>query len=412
MSAPRSPYTRAIWYEGMRLDPKINNVISERSEKRHNALRAKMAMGYSGKENPLLEKSIDNRIQDMINLIRKKYISEGTQYRPLDFAVIAQYFTMDVLTDVAFGEPFGYLKNDKDMYDYIKTIRGFMPVLELQTNSPLTNYIMSSRVVKALLAPTAKDLTGMGPVIRIAQEVVRERFGPNKIEREDMLGSFVRHGLTQQEAESESLLQIMAGADSTATAIRSTLLYIISHPRVYNKLQAEIDEAERNGAISNPITNNEAKNLPYLQAVIKEGLRIFPPLTGLMTKLVPPEGDTINGQFIPGGTEIGYNAWGTHHRKETFGEDAILFRPERWLEADPDQLRAMENSNELVFGSGRYKCLGHPVAHIELNKTFLQLLRTFDFQLADPIKPFSTRCNGIHIQQFMWVRVSERVKAK
>ena len=102
----------------------------------------------------------------MINLIRKKYISEGTQYRPLDFAVIAQYFTMDVLTDVAFGEPFGYLKNDKDMYDYIKTIRGFMPVLELQTNSPLTNYIMSSRVVKALLAPTAKDLTGMGPVIR------------------------------------------------------------------------------------------------------------------------------------------------------------------------------------------------------------------------------------------------------
>lgn len=200
----------------------------------------------------------------------------------------------------------------------------------------------------------------------------------------------------------------MAGADSTATAIRSTLLHIISNPRVYNTLQTEIDEADRRGSISRPITNTEAKGLPYLQACIKEGLRIFPPLTGLMTKLVPPEGDTLNGQFVHGGTEIGYNAWGTHHRKGTFGEDANLFRPERWLEADPEQLRVMENSNELVFGSGRYKCLGNPVAFIELNKTFLELLRVFDFQLADPIKPFSTRCNGIHIQQFMWVRVTER----
>ena len=123
-------------------------------------------MQYSGKENPLLEQSIDARVQDLINLISNKYVSKGSEYKQLDFAVIAQYFTMDVLTDVAFGEPFGYLANDEDMYEYIQTIRGFMPVLELQTNSPFTNMIMSSPLVKALLAPTAKDRTGMGPVIR------------------------------------------------------------------------------------------------------------------------------------------------------------------------------------------------------------------------------------------------------
>ena len=123
-------------------------------------------MQYSGKENPILEQSVDARVQDLVDLISKKYVSEGSEYRPLDFAVIAQYFTMDVLTDVAFGDPFGYLTNDKDMYEYIQTIRAFMPVLELQTNSPFTNWIMSSRLVKAILAPTAKDRTGMGPVIR------------------------------------------------------------------------------------------------------------------------------------------------------------------------------------------------------------------------------------------------------
>ena len=120
---------------------------------------------YSGKENPGLEKSIDDRIQDLISLIKCKYISTGTTLRTLDFAQVAQYFTMDVLTDVAFGAPFGYLNRDEDVHDYIKTIRAFMPVLELQTNHPIVNALMSSRIVKALLAPTAQDRTGMGKVI-------------------------------------------------------------------------------------------------------------------------------------------------------------------------------------------------------------------------------------------------------
>ena len=120
---------------------------------------------YSGKENPGLEQSVDDRCEDLVGLIRKKYISSKTVLRKLDFAQISQYFTMDVLTDVAFGAPFGYLAGDEDVHDYIKTIRAFMPVLELQTNHPTVNYLMGSRLVQALAAPTAKDRTGMGAVI-------------------------------------------------------------------------------------------------------------------------------------------------------------------------------------------------------------------------------------------------------
>lgn len=67
----------------------------------------------------------------------------------------------------------------------------------------------------------------------------------------------------------------------------------------------EIDEGIADGRISSPITDAEAKQLPYLQAIIKEGLRILPPVSGLMDKEVPPEGDTIDGYFVPGGTKIG-----------------------------------------------------------------------------------------------------------
>ena len=65
--------------------------------------------------------------------------------------------------------------------------------------------------------------------------------------------------------------------------------------------------AVKNGSISSPIQDSEARELPYLQACIKEGLRFFPPVTGLFDMVVPPEGDTFNGVFLPGGTEIGYH---------------------------------------------------------------------------------------------------------
>jgi hypothetical protein len=79
---------------------------------------------------------------------------------------------MDVLTNVAFGAPFGYLERDEDVHDYIKTIRAFMPVLELQTNHVTVNKLMSSSIIQALLAPTAEDRTGMGKVIRLAQSAL------------------------------------------------------------------------------------------------------------------------------------------------------------------------------------------------------------------------------------------------
>ncbi len=166
----------------------------------------------------------------------------------------------------------------------------------------------------------------------------------------------------------------MAGADSTATAIRSTFLHMITNPHVYSKLKAEVLEFERKGLISSPvITDAESKKLPYLQACIKEGLRIWPPLTGLMTKLAPPEGDTYKGIFIPGGTEMGYSPWGVHHNKKTYGDDADYFRPERWLDAEGEELHLMNRSVEVVFGSGRYGCLGKSVAWIELDKVFVQV---------------------------------------
>jgi cytochrome P450 len=141
------------------------------------------------------------------------------------------------------------------------------------------------------------------------------------------------------------------------------------HPRVTSKLRAEFTS----NPISSPIKDSEARELPYLQAIIKEGLRIFPPVVGLMSKEVPPGGDVINNKFVPGGTKIGFGALGIFRNQDMWGQDADQFRPERWIECSPEKLKEMDSTLELVFGWGKYQCLGKNLAMMELNKIFVEV---------------------------------------
>ena len=168
----------------------------------------------------------------------------------------------------------------------------------------------------------------------------------------------------------DTILPSLAGSDTTATAVRATLLHIVTNARVTSSLRAEIEAAKPSWPV---ITDAEAREMPYLQAVIKEGLRIWPPVVGLMAKEVPKGGDVFKGQYLPEGTHIGYCAWGIFRRTDIWGEDAQEYRPERWLEGTPDKLREMEGTLELVFGYGRWQCLGKNVALMELNKVFVEV---------------------------------------
>jgi hypothetical protein len=164
------------------------------------------------------------------------------------------------------------------------------------------------------------------------------------------------------------------------------MLFVMSNVQIYKSLQAEIDSFTPRDSI---ISDEEAKGLPYLQAVIKEGARMWPPATGLMSKLAPPEGDTFNGVFIPGGTEIGQCAWSIFRSKKIFGEDAAIFRPERWLQAEGEKLEVMERTLGLLWGFGKYSCLGKNIAIMELNKVFFVVS---DFLLTpDQIYPLGSR---------------------
>jgi cytochrome P450 len=303
-----------------------------------------------------------------VDLLERKYISTSTEFKPVDFARKAQYLTLDIIAAIAFGGEFGFLERDEDVFKYIETTEQTIPLMIMCASFPWISSLIASPLFKPLM-PKKTDTYGLGRIMGAARHFVAERFEADAKPRMDMLGSFVRHGLSQEDAETEMMVQILAGSDTTAGAIRAIFLHLLSNRQVLEKLLDEI----RTSNVSDPIQDAEARKMPYLQAVIKEGLRIWPPVTGLQSKYVPPGGVTLNGYFLPTGTKIGYCAFGLFLDEGLWGPDARVFRPDRFLEGSAEEIKRKESNIDMVFGTGRASCLGKSVAAIELNKVFVQV---------------------------------------
>lgn len=349
---------------------------------------------------------MDDRVIELVELIDREYVAKS---QSMDLARLVGFFTLDILTKVAFGHALGFLEKNKDLYDYHKSSAAFYPIMELSSNHPTILSILNSSMMRGA-QPKPTDKVGFGAIVGEAHAAVAERFKPDSKEVDDMLGSFIRRGLTQQECEVESLLQILAGADSTATALRSTMLFILTSPAACHKLQAEITDAVEKGLTTFPVVKQkEALALPYLQACIQEGLRMFMPLQGLAGRVAPsPDGETVNGIFFPAGTEVGVATYAVGHRQDIYGPDADTFRPDRWIDSDAKTISKWERVNEHVFGAGRSSCLGKPIAMMELSKAIFEFLRRYDFALVNPFQAMKVRSNSVVVQTDMYVRAWPR----
>jgi hypothetical protein len=99
---------------------------------------------------------------DFFNLLHDKYMSSESSFRPVDFARVTQYLVIDVISDIAFGEPFGFLAQDGDVHDYIKMQRALLPVFEWFSTLPSLNRLIRIPWISRLAMPTPDDKTGLG----------------------------------------------------------------------------------------------------------------------------------------------------------------------------------------------------------------------------------------------------------
>ncbi|KAF6792341.1 cytochrome p450 [Colletotrichum musicola] len=410
ISAVRSNFTKGPWYELSKVVPDTDSLFSMRDDEARKELKAKLSPGYAGRDNGGFEAGIDRIVKQFIHLVETKYVSTADDFRPMEFAHKSQYFALDVVGQLSFGEALGFVARDEDLWGYVKTNDETFPIFAVMLNTPYVGRILQHWPLSKLL-PFSNEKYGFGKLMHVAQGIVDKKLASGAKPDGTMIYHHLRNGLTYKELLAEIFLEFIAGSDSTATAIRMTMLCLLNTPSSFNILRREIDDGIREGRISSPILDAEARGMPFLQAVIKEGIRMYPPQTALNYKQVAPGGAEVCGHFLPEGTQLGVNIHRLMRCKDTFGIDADVFRPERWIEtaaADEERFREMGAVVELDFGHGRFQCLGKAIAFMELDKIFVELLRRFDFAVVTPQEPLKLWDAGFWVTDDFHLRVSRR----
>ncbi|KAK1623376.1 cytochrome P450 [Colletotrichum phormii] len=275
MSAAKSMYGRSSWYKATRLDPYHDMMGSVLDKSVHHALKTKLQPGYLGKDIAGLDASIDSGIADLVSLIRKSYATKHhpqgpgdadtprlSEQTPVDFGRLAHYYAMDARSRMSFGQPLGLLRKDSDVFGLVAMSNLAIDVLQFFTDIPPLQRIFTSDLSLRLLGPKPTDKNGFGKIVGLAKEHIAARFGPDGKDEPDLLGSFIRRGLDQRSAQSEIMFPMVAGSDTAAKAIKWTMHYVLSNISVYKSLVKEIEDAMLEGRISDPITYQEAQQLP------------------------------------------------------------------------------------------------------------------------------------------------------
>ncbi|PIA35086.1 hypothetical protein AQUCO_03600028v1 [Aquilegia coerulea] len=177
------------------------------------------------------------------------------------------------------------------------------------------------------------------------------------------------------------LEMFIAGTDSTSGTIEWALAELIRHPKAMKKVQDELREVVQS---YRELEENDLQNLPYLRAVMKETLRLHPPLPFLIPHMAM-DSCRMLGYRIPKETQVLVNVWAIGRDPETW-KDPSVFTPERFLEMDNVDYKG-HNFEYLPFGSGRRMCPAIPLASRVLPLTLGSLLHSFNWVLPDGLKP-------------------------
>jgi cytochrome P450 len=274
-----------------------------------------------------------------------------------------RFYAFDVIGYVTFSMPFGFLQKGADVDAMIETIEGILFYSAVIGQIPHFHPFLLGNPMLPYLIPAMESWNGVVNFTVKAMSKRNDTGAPAK----DILGKLKKaqvekpDSIGYREIATHTSVNVFAGSDTTAIALRSVIYSLITHPRCYHKLQKEIDTLAADGSLSNPVQLKEANEMPYLQAVLKEAMRLHPSVGLIMERHVPKGGAMIAGRHIPEGTIVGINPWVLHRDKSVYGNDADSFRPERWLEANPEQLKDMDRCY-LNFGAGSRTCIGKNIS--------------------------------------------------
>ena len=210
----------------------------------------------------------------------------------------------------------------------------------------------------------------------VVYQLIRER-------REDPTGEGVistlldatdEHGnhMSDEQIRDEVVTLLLAGHETTALSLTLTMYALAQYPEVEEKLVAELDEV----LDGETPTMADLDDLTYTEKVVKESMRLYPPVPGIVREATKP--DIIGGYEIPAGATVQMNQW-VVHRDPRWYDDPLAFRPERWTKEFEKSLPKLAY---FPFAAGPRRCIGDRFAMLEARLLLATIYQQFHIELT------------------------------
>ena len=317
----------------------------------HSRFRRLLSHAFSDKALREQEPLVQSHVRKFIHKIRS-HISNANRDDSADLAAWAGYLAFDLIAHFSFGTSFNCLE-DSRYHPYAKgTMDGLRLLVYVSVTSrfPPLGRLLRLCIPKSALE--AKQTRENYAKEQVDQRMAKETSSP------DLFSYILKHndekGMNQHEIYTNAAALIGAGSESTASLIVGATYLLISHPTAYRRACFEVRDAFRT---SEDIKLDAVLGLPYLQAVIDESFRVYPPALGGLVRVVHPEGDHLCGYWVPGTTKVMMNHFAAYHSSQNF-RNPESFLPERWLDEGKEEFQADQKDVYQPFSVGARNCIG------------------------------------------------------
>ncbi|OCK74982.1 cytochrome P450 [Lepidopterella palustris CBS 459.81] len=351
----------------------VESIHSTPDDASHSRQRRLLSHAFS--EKALREQ--EPLIKSYIDLLMKRLHEEvqGSKKGKVDLVRWLNWTTFDLVGDLTFGEPFRCLEKS-DYHPWIAIVfdsmRAAMFIVATK-QFPLLDRFLASLIPKSVMQKFLDhhNLSAEKMDRRLATKTERPDFVKYIVERSP-------DGIDLGEMHSNSTLIILGGSETSATALSGAIYHL---SRNSAKLQKLLEEVRSSIKSEDDFSLNNLAHMTYLNAVLEESMRIYPPVAGYLPRVAPKEGISVAGHWVPPGTQASVTAWAITHSPNNF-RDPDLFVPERWID-DGGIYASDKRVASQPFSVGPRNCIGKNLAYAEMRLILSKLLWNFDFEVCE-----------------------------
>jgi len=357
-------------------------------------------------------KNYEPRFKKWCEALAKRLTQHAEDGSPADMVKLFNCTTFDVLSDMLLSEPLHLLERG----DYVPFVRLIFKILRHVTRLKTLRYYNRTfaRQLHVLMMKIPRVRQLVEQHHRFVTDKVDERLSKSP-SQPDIWSLVIAETKTASMISDEERYSIanelmIAGTETTATVLSGCLYLLLANPvwleALTEDLRTRYSWDQGGGTSDMTMSSLQANRL--LEAILKESMRIYPPVPVGFARYVPPGGTQLNGYYLPEGTRAVIYQLATY-RDTNLWHDAKDFHPERWLGGEKfkgDQLDALK-----PFSTGPRGCSGENFAWHEMRLVLATTLLEFDFELRNESNNWlDQKVFMVWEKPALWVNVKRRIR--